>query len=361
MKFLLTLMMFSLIFPIVARQEDDMDDYISQVVAEREVTGLAFALIQGGEVTLMKGYGWANVEEEIPVTENTVFNVASMGKAITAWATLKLVEEGKLDLDVPVSQYLTRWTIPESEFDADGVTIRRILSHTSGLGIEGYRGFSDPEDLPTLESLLAGDFRYGNPVTLEYEPGTQFLYSGGGYTVLQLVIEEVTGMGFAEYVDEAIFQPLEMTNSSFSGISAFDTPPAVGYNTSGRSVPPLYFTAQAAGGLYTSAADMTKFVLAHMPGKNDEPVGRGIISPESVQLATSATEVSPNYGFGYFVHPPVVWHDAFNRGWRGVFAISPDVSFVALSNSEAGYFAITDVICQMDFGDYCQVLQQYQG
>lgn len=113
---------------------------------------------------------------------------------------MKLVETGAIDLDEPVSRYLSRWQLPETECDNEGVTMRRLLSHTVGLSLHGYPGFHPDEPLPTLEESLSGATDGAGAVYLVREPGSEWEYSGGGYTLAQLIIEEITGQPFAEYM-----------------------------------------------------------------------------------------------------------------------------------------------------------------
>jgi CubicO group peptidase (beta-lactamase class C family) len=113
---------------------------------------------------------------------------------------MKLVEAGKLDLDAPVDNYLTRWHIPPSAFDATKVTARRLLSHTAGTSVHGYYGWPPAKDLPSVEASLNGDNNGSGPVVLEREPGAAFVYSGGGFTLLQLLIEEISQQPFATFM-----------------------------------------------------------------------------------------------------------------------------------------------------------------
>ena len=128
-----------------------------------------------------------------PVDGDTVFQAASISKTLTAWGVMRLVEQGALELDAPVGRYLTRWQLPPSPYNHDGVTIRRLLSHTAGLSLHGYPGIAPEQPLPTLEESLSGGHPGAEDVRVVSEPGTTYAYSGGGYTLLQLVVEEVTG------------------------------------------------------------------------------------------------------------------------------------------------------------------------
>jgi CubicO group peptidase (beta-lactamase class C family) len=174
-----------------------------------------FALLEGGSV---HGVHAVSVGEAVDV--NTVFQVASLSKWITAWGVMALVERGALDLDAPVGAYLTRWSLPESEFDNDGVTPRRLLSHTAGLtdGL-GYAGFEPGAPVQSLEESLTrtadASPGAGGVVRVGYEPGAEWRYSGGGYALLQLLVEEISGESFEEYMQRTVFRPLGMVRSSY--------------------------------------------------------------------------------------------------------------------------------------------------
>lgn len=221
---------------------------------------LVLRLIESGVVK-----GDYSMSIDAPVDAESVFQVASLSKWITAVAVMSLVEAGRIDLDAPVSQYLTRWQLPESEFDNKGVTVRRLLSHTAGLtdGL-GYGGFAPGEPVQPLTASLThaadaspgadGRVRVGQP------PGGQWQYSGGGYALLALLIEEVTGGTFEDYVRTTVFGPLGMRRSTFDADIAAQWGVVDFYDTDGTPATHYRFTAPAAAGLYTTVADMTAFV-----------------------------------------------------------------------------------------------------
>tara|TARA_R110002051_G_scaffold290773_1_gene354462 strand:- start:87885 stop:89186 length:1302 start_codon:yes stop_codon:yes gene_type:complete len=222
-----------------------------------------------------------------PVDRNTVFQVASLSKWISAVGVMKLVEDGKLQLDAPVSTYLSRWKLPENGFDNNQVTVRRLLSHTAGLtdGL-GYSGFEPGVKPQSLEESLTrasdADEGISGKVQVGMDPGA-FKYSGGGYTLLQLLIEEVTGQSFAYYMKHNIFEPMGMHKSSYVWDAAIGDNLVQFYNTDGTTAKHYSYTSLAATSLYTSLADLEIFFQVFLKGKNSEPIGRNIIKPETLK------------------------------------------------------------------------------
>jgi CubicO group peptidase (beta-lactamase class C family) len=176
---------------------------------EFAVPGVAVALIQKGEVAWARGYGFANVATAKPITPETVFNVGSLSKMATAWGVMRLVEEGKVDLDRPVDSYLKRWHLPSSSFDNSQVTVRRVLSHTSGISNHDFHGWDPQSPVPPIEDTLSGKTGTGE-VRVVTAPGSGFHYSGANYAILQLLIEDVSGQTFQQYMKGRLFGALHM-------------------------------------------------------------------------------------------------------------------------------------------------------
>jgi CubicO group peptidase (beta-lactamase class C family) len=257
------------------------------------------------------------------VDSETLFQVASLSKWISAWGLLTLVEAGKLDLDAPVATYLTRWTLPESEFDNSKVTARRLLSHMAGLtdGL-GCAGFAPGAPVQSIEESLtrAADASPGadGRVRVGLAPGTKWKYSGGGYTLLQLVIEEVTGEAFESYMQRAVFRPLGMNRSTFAvdPLNLQNVAPL--FDLNGRELPHPRFAALAAACFYTTASDMTRFIQAHLTGSDGEPTGRGVLKPETLKLMRQphASQMGADiWGLGTMLYVPdgagdfIIGHD----------------------------------------------------
>ena len=288
---------------LLATFEESMPEFLSQA----SVPGAAIAVIRNGEVVATEGYGFANVEASIAVTPTTPFNVGSISKTIAAWGVMTLVEQGRIDLDAPVATYLTRWSLPESEFDEDGVTMRRLLSHTAGLSLHGYPGWGPDQLLPTIEESLSGNTNGAGAVELVIEPGTRWQYSGGGYTLAQLIVEEVTGEPFADYVRDAVLRPLGMANSDYHLSDELMSRSSIAYDERGVPTPNPRFTEQAAAGLHTTVEDLATFAAAALVTDDGEVPGRGVLSPETIALMlTPASASGESYGLGYEV---VAWSD----------------------------------------------------
>ncbi len=257
-------------------------DAVDKELDKQFVGSFAMAIMKGGIVEFEKFHSAGK-----PVDRNTVFQVSSLSKWISAFGIMKLVEEGKLNLDAPVSRYLTRWQLPAGKFNNDEVTVRRLLSHTAGLtdGL-GYSGFEEGTPVQPIEQSLtkAADADEGSSgaVSVGIQPGTTFRYSGGGYTLLQLLVEEVTGQSFSDYMKESVFEPLNMVHSSYLWDEYATGVLAEFYNSDGTTAIHYRYTSLAATSLYTSLSDLELFFQTHLNGK--EPVGRNVVNPETIKM-----------------------------------------------------------------------------
>lgn len=257
---------------------------IDEEIDKQFVGNLAVATIKGGIVEYEKFHSAGK-----PVDRNTVFQVASLSKWISAFGIMKLVEDGKLDLDAPVSKYLTRWQLPPGEFNNEEVTVRKLLSHTAGLtdGL-GYSGFETGTPVQSLEQSLTkasdADDGISGAVFVGIQPGSEFKYSGGGYTLLQLLAEEVSDQSFNSYMKESVFKPLGMIHSTYVWDEHSPHLLAEFYNNDSTKAKHYHYTSLAATSLYTSLSDLELFFQAHVEGNSNEPVGRNILKPETVKM-----------------------------------------------------------------------------
>jgi len=278
--------------------------------------------------------------------------VGSISKSVAAWGVMRLVETGRMDLDAPVESYPTRWHLPPSEFDSAGVTIGRLLSHTAGINSQD-NGPVTTRPLPTLEesmnggSGMPGDRLGSDDVRITAAPGSGFTYSNGGYSLLQLAVEEVVGESFATYMQREVLAPLGMTRSSFTESAALAAVTATGYTGAPpRAVPAYAFTEQAAGGLYTSATDVARFVAAGMTGPGGEPRGRGILTPTGVEALFRPMSILDGNGMPTSLAYELetlsdgtqsAAHGGKNTGWLSQFITIPGRAegLVVLTNSDS--------------------------
>src|SRR5271168_2501579 len=212
------------------------------------VPGAAVALIHNGDVVWTEGFGWANVAGKIRATPETIFNVGSISKTPTAWAVMQLVQQGKISLDQPIDTYLTRWHLPPSAFDSKQVTVRRLLSHTSGISNHDYHGWDPASPLPPIEDSLAGKTGTGK-VQIVDQPGSGFHYSGANFAILELLLEEQSGLPFEETMQSHIFQPLHMNHTQYGLPAAGKNIMATPYDSLGKPLPILRYNELAAAGL----------------------------------------------------------------------------------------------------------------
>lgn len=257
---------------------------VNQQIEKEFVGNLAMVIMKEGEI----GYELFNSKNK-NVDKNTIFQVSSLSKIVSTVGVMKLVELGKIDLDTPVSKYLKRWKLPPSEFDNEEVTVRRLLSHTAGLtdGL-GYNGFENQNSIQTLEQSLTkakdADNGESGEVKVGIEPGSKWEYSGGGFTLLQLLVEETSGQTFNNFMQDSLFAPLKMNSSSYILNDTLKNRLCEFYNSDKSTAPHFYYTSLAATSLYTSLSDLETFFQLFLKGKNGEPIGRGQLKPETLKL-----------------------------------------------------------------------------
>jgi CubicO group peptidase (beta-lactamase class C family) len=268
-----------------------------------------------------------------PVDRQTLFPLASMSKWITAYGVMQLVESNKVDLDMPVSRYLTRWNLPVGEHDNDGVTIRRLLSHTAGLTDElGFGDYAPDEQVPSLVDTLRQPRASSGAavISVGIEPGSEWHYSGGGYLILQLIIEEASGMAFASWMQQAVFDPLQMTRATYAYLG--NQPNASrSFDAVGKPAPVFRYAAAAATGLSASAADLIRFAQAQIRGHG--PIAQSL-SPDNVEQMRepSGQTLGINiWGLGTMLYAPtagadyVFGHDGSNDpAINSALRINPD-------------------------------------
>jgi CubicO group peptidase (beta-lactamase class C family) len=271
-----------------SKDSDSFTNAVHENIKKEFVGNFAMAIMKGGKV-----------EKEIfhsnskPVNRNTIFQVSSLSKFVSAVGVMKLTESGKIKLDTPISRYLKRWQLPPSNFNNEQVTARRLLSHTAGLTDElGYSGYENKDSVQTLEESLTkakdADKGISGEVKVGIEPNSHWKYSGGGFTLLQLLVEETSGQAFNEYMSNNIFKPLNMVSSSYILGDSLKNRLCEFYNTDNTPAPHFYYTSLAATSLYSSLTDLEVFFQLFLKGQNGEPIGRGQLRPETLKFMRAA-------------------------------------------------------------------------
>jgi CubicO group peptidase (beta-lactamase class C family) len=318
-----------------------LDKEVPAILEKYNAPGVALAFVQGNKVIGFLPYGFSNTETKELITEKTMFNVGSVSKVVTAWGVMQLVEQGKVELDKPINQYLTRWKIPESEFNTDKVTLKNLLSHTSGLSLGSYTGWSHLDKLPSIVDSLKGNNNGAGTVELIHAPDTKWSYSGGGYSVIQLLIEDVSGMDFEDYMQQKVLRPLGMSNSTFNITPAILKKSAIPYDDKGKETAMVYFAEKAAAGLQTTAVDLARFNLAVLRDKNHRYNGTKLLSEKRIkQMIAPAPNTNGRWSMSYVVDSEnqSLGFAGFNRGWITLTRSVTDQNFgyVILTNSSIG-------------------------
>lgn len=278
------------------------DSLVTYSIGERmerhKVPGVSVAVVREGKLRWAKGYGTANTSTGSKVDEQTLFQAGSISKPVAALAALKLWEEGKVDLDEDVNNYLQGWKVEETRFtENEKVTLRRLLTHTAGTTVHGFPGYSQTDTFPTIIQVLNGE---GNTdkITVDTVPGSIWRYSGGGYTIMERVVEDVSGQPLEKYMEEQILGPLGMEHSTYAQPlpEAWHDRASAAYDSEGEPIEGLWhnYPEQAAAGLWTTPGDLARYCIAvqeMFAGKSE-----GILKTETVK--SMLTKHKDDWGLG---------------------------------------------------------------
>jgi CubicO group peptidase (beta-lactamase class C family) len=241
---------------------------LAQLMERFRVPGVSVAVIKDYEIHWAKGYGVADLTAGVPVTTDTIFQAASISKPTAAMGVLRLVQDGKLSLDTDVNTFLKSWKLPASEHTRERpVTLRALLSHTSGLGDGfGFPGYHPKDPVPSLVQILDGEKPSNTgKVLMERPPFTAFKYSGGGVTVVQLAVNDTTGRPFPELMKSLVLDPIGMKNSGFDQplSAARDRMAARGHNGRGGAMDAKWhvYPELEAAGLWTTPSDLARLAI----------------------------------------------------------------------------------------------------
>ncbi|HXV86043.1 MAG TPA: serine hydrolase domain-containing protein [Gemmatimonadales bacterium] len=232
---------------------------IRQLMDSTAVPAMAVAVAREGQIIWEEGFGWADRERRIPATEHTMFSLASISKPITATGLMRLVEEGKVELDAPANRYLGLGKLTGLAGDADQATVRRVLNHSAGLPLHYRFYYADLSyGEPTMDQAIG---RYG---ILVYPPGTAYQYSNLGYGIADHIIERVSGTSYPDYMRTRVFAPLGLTRMSVHIGPGLEPFVAQRYDSQLRPIPYYDFDHDGGSAVYASAHDLVRFGMFHL-------------------------------------------------------------------------------------------------
>jgi CubicO group peptidase (beta-lactamase class C family) len=290
------------------------------------IAEVSIAVFKDGRVDWARGYGLADKTINKPVTPDTLFQAGSISKSVTAFAALRLVEQGKLNLDEDVNLKLVSWKVSDNQFTKnEKVTLRRLLSHTAGMTVPSLGGYKAGEYMPTTVQVLNGEKTSNEPVRVDRVPGKEFRYSGGGYVVVQQLMMDVMGKSFPVLMHDLVFAPLGMAHSTFvaplpkslwpKAAQPYDEPHNGWY----------FYSAMAPAGLWTTPSDLCLFAIEveKAYGGQSELLSRSLARE---MLNYHSDEI---YGLGFALgqrgRAMRFWHSGRNGGYQSLFEAYPEV------------------------------------
>jgi len=332
---------------------------LEQLMKMYKVPAVSIAVIDNFKIDWAKGYGVTNASGTNPVTTATLFQAASISKAVTSAAALYLVERGKLSIDEDVNRKLVSWKVPENQFTKDEkVTLRRLLNHSSGANIEsGFSGYDIDDPLPTLKQTLNGEKPANNePILVDFIPGSRWRYSGGGYEIVQQLLIDVTGKPFPQLMRELVFDKVGMADSTLEQPlpSAPAAMAASGTFPDGTTMHGKWhvYPEMAAAGLWTTPTDLSKFVIEIALTKQGKS-NRILSQSMARQMLTPQIDMGAipwDMGLGFFLNkkdPQLLGHNGSTWAYRSIVLIAQDSGkgVAIMTNSDNGFY-LSDLLIE---------------
>lgn len=315
-----------------------------------KVPALSIAVIEDYKIAWAKGYGTIGTGSPAPVTTKTLFQAGSISKPVAATGALYLVEHSKLALDEDVNLKLKTWKVPDNDFTKEQkVTLRRLMSHTAGLTVHGFPGYDVDAPLPTLVQIFNGEKPANTaPIRVDIVPGTQQRYSGGGVTIEQQLMMDVTGKAFPELMREMVLDKIGMTDSSYQQPlpSARAAMTANGTYGDGKPVHGRWhiYPEMAAAGLWTTPTDLAKFAIEIAQSRHGK--SNRVLSQKMTE--EMLTEVKDGAGLGFFVekeNPGQFGHNGADEGFQALLTMNSETGkgVAIMADSDNG-IAVADLV-----------------
>ena len=331
--------------------EGDKTWSIAERLKHYGVEGVSVAVIRDNKIEWAKGYGIADAETRQPVTASTLFQAASISKPVSAMGALVLVEDGKLSLDGDINKFLKGWKVPSNDYTAKApVTLEGLLSHTAGLTVHGFPGYGAGATVPAVNQILDGASPANTgAVRVTLAPGSQFRYSGGGYTIAQLAMTDVTGQAFPALMQRLVLGPLAMKESTFDQPlpAARLAEAAAGYRIDGKPVDGKRHTypEMAAAGLWTTPSDLARFAIGLQKMLHG---GKGPLSQKMAENMITPRKEGYALGLGIEEEGRARYfqHGGANEGFRTLMVASENRGYgvVVMTNSDNGTPLIEEIV-----------------
>ncbi len=250
--------------PVIDKNDPHPGKSLAAEMAAMHVPGVSIAVVHNGVIEWAQGFGVAGGD---PVTAETLFQAGSISKPVAAMAALRLVQQGKLNLDSDINTYLTSWKLPASPTAAGKpVTLRELLTHTGGTKVHGFPGYAAGEPVPTLVQVLDGAKPANTPaIRVDIAPGTKWRYSGGGFTIVQQALIDVTKQPFPQLMHNTVLAPIGMMHSTYEQPlpAEWKAKAATPYDGDDKPIPGGAHTypEMAAAGLWTTPSDLARYVI----------------------------------------------------------------------------------------------------
>lgn len=322
-----------------------------------DVPGVSVTVFRNYAVEWSRGYGVTSVATRQPVDTLTLFQAASISKPVAALAAMRLIEEGRLELDRNINDSLTTWKLPENDLTrATPVTLRMLLSHTGGLTVHGFKGYEAGTPIPTVPQIFdAKPPANSEAIRVTVAPGTKYDYSGGGYTILQQLLSDVTHLPFPQLMRNLVLAPVGMRLSTYeqplpANRAAFA---ASGHEPHGQVIKGdrHVYPEMAAAGLYTTPSDLARFAIALQRARLG--LDHTILSRDLARLMT-APQPPGNYGLGFEMLRPreepkrFFGHTGGNVGFRCMLLASLEGgNGVAVMTNGDEFRAVSDIISKV--------------
>lgn len=319
------------------------------------VTGVSIAVIKDFKIDWAKGYGLADKAKNIPVTTETMFSAGSISKFVAAVTAFDLVQNGKMELDAPINNYLTSWKIAENDFTRKTpITLRMLLSHTAGTSQASYFGFTPDKKLPTIVEILSGSTSSeSRSVVINSEPKKEFRYSGGGSLVAQMAMMDVSKQSFADLTQATIFDKLEMKNSTFAQPlpAKYLSQASWAYsNAPWFKGMPYVYPQQAAAGLYSTPTDLAKFFIDVQKSYRGD--GKILKQSFAKEILTRQADVSDgSYKEEIAVGPFLIQRTDNNNDPKGIYFEFTGVNAGFLAYGMANLVDGSGVVIMLNSGD----------